>query len=175
MKTIPALLLVLLTVTPLLAKEHAATMMPPVSGKDLNGKPWTAPGGLPGDRTIVLLGFDEPQQAPIDEWIHQLGLDAPDNTVPWIEMPLIDNPGMFMRWFIDTEMRGGIPNKETRSHVWTAYTDRKAFMKSCGIASDKKICILVIDHTGRILAMETGNWSRSGSLRVRNAANTPKS
>lgn len=37
-----------------------------MNGKDLNGKPWHAPAGFPADRTLVILGFEEEQQAAID-------------------------------------------------------------------------------------------------------------
>jgi hypothetical protein len=137
--------------------------MPSTSGKDLNGTPWSVPNGLPGKRTLVLIGFDEPQQAAIDTWTEGLGLDQPSNTIPWVEMPLIDNPGMFMRWFIDTGMRGGIRDRLQRSHVWTAYTDRKAFLQSCGITSENKIRVLVVDRTGRILQSESGVYTKKGA------------
>lgn len=166
MKTTTTLLLALLSIIPLLAKEQPVAIMPSVSGKDLNGRPWTAPGGLPGGRTLILIGFDEPQQVAIDTWTQGLGLDQPTNKIPWIEMPLINNPGMFMRWFIDTGMRGGIRDRNQRSHVWTAYTNRKAFMESCGIASDQEVCVLVVDRSGRILQKEAGTYSRAGAQRL---------
>lgn len=140
--------------------------MPYTSGKDLNGKPWTFPEGLPGERTLVLIGFDELQQQTIDSWSQGLGLDRATNGIDWVEMPLIDNPGMFMRWFIDTGMRGGIKDKDLRSHVWTAYTDKKAFMTSCGMTSDKEIYVLVVDRSGKILATASGEYSKEAAAKL---------
>jgi len=140
--------------------------MPVTSGKDLNGTPWSVPKSLPGNPTLVLLGFDEPQQAAIDTWTQGLGLDEPTNTIPWVEMPLIENPGMFMRWFIDTGMRGGIKGRYQRSHVWTAYTDKKAFLQSCGITSERDIRVLVVDRTGKILQSESGPHTKEGAARL---------
>jgi hypothetical protein len=137
--------------------------MPLTTGKDLNGTAWSVPKGLPAERTLVLIGFDEPQQAAIDTWTQGLGLDQPANTIPWIEMPLIDNPGMFMRWFIDTGMRGGIKGRFQRSHVWTAYTDKKAFLQFCGITSEGEIRVLVVDRTGTILQCESGAYTKKGA------------
>jgi hypothetical protein len=51
----------------LLAKSPDARL-PLVTGKDLNGRPWVVPAGLPGDKTLVLVGFDESQQEAIDTW-----------------------------------------------------------------------------------------------------------
>jgi hypothetical protein len=149
--------------------------MPLTTGKDLNGTPWSVPKGLPAERTLVLIGFDEPQQAAIDTWTQGLGLDQPVNKIPWVEMPLIDNPGMFMRWFIDTGMRGGIKGRFQRSHVWTAYTDKKAFLQSCGITSESEIRVLVVDRTGRILQSESGEYTKEGATRILNALREPKS
>jgi len=144
----------------------AVNRMPAASGKDLNGTPWSVPKGLPAVRTLVLIGFDEPQQEDIDTWTRRLGLDLPTNTIPWVEMPLIDNPGMFMRWFIDTGMRAGIKGQFQRSHVWTAYTDKKAFLQSCGINSENKIQVLVVDRTGRILESESGAYTKEGAAKL---------
>ena len=81
-------------------------------------------------------------------------------------MPLINDPGMFMRWFINTGMRRGIPSKEVRSHVWTVYTDKKAFMQTCGMPSEKVIYAMVVDRHGKILATESGNYSQPAAARL---------
>jgi hypothetical protein len=149
-------------------------MMPYISGKDLNGTPCSVPKGLSAERTLVLLGFDEPQQEAIDTWTQGLGLDQPTNTIPWVEMPLIENPGMFMRWFIDTGMRGGIKGRFQRSHVWTAYTDKKAFLQSCGITSENEIQVLVVDRTGTILHSESGAYTKECAAKLLTALREPK-
>ena len=154
----------------LLASEAADVKsiprLPTVSGKDLNGKPWKAPADFPADRTLVILGFEQEQQAAIDTWTAGLGLTQPGNTLPWIEMPVIDEPGMVMRWIIDTGMQRGIPGKDARGHVWTAYTDRKAFLNSCGIGSANDIHVLVVSRDGAILALESGRHSEDAAERI---------
>jgi hypothetical protein len=148
--------------------------MPLTTGKDLNGTPWSVPKGLPAERSLVLIGFDEPQQEAIDTWTQGLGLDLPTNAIPWVEMPLIDNPGMFMRWFIDTGMRGGIKGRYLRSHVWTAYTDKKAFLQSCGITSESDIQVMVVDRSGKILNSESGEYTKEGAAKLLKALREPK-
>jgi len=148
---------------------------PKVSGKDLNYKSWTAPADFPGDRTIVVVAFAREQQADVDTWTAGLGLNTPSNTLPWIEMPLINNPGWFMRWFINTGMRGGIPSKEVRAQVWTAYTNKKAFMQTCGMPSEKVIYALVVDRDGKILAIEPGDYSKAAAERLASAVQSGKS
>ncbi len=153
----------------------AVNRMPITSGKDLNGKPWSVPKGLPAERTLILIGFDEPQQVAIDTWTQGLGLDLPSNTIPWVEMPLIDNPGMIMRWFIDTGMRGGIKGCALRSHIWTAYTGKKEFLQSCGINSESEIKVLVVDRAGKVLRSESGEYTKEGAARILNALRESRS
>jgi hypothetical protein len=151
-----------------LAKSPDARL-PVVTGKDLNGRPWVVPAGLPGDKTLVLVGFEESQQEAIDKWTQGLGLNASSNAIPWIEMPLIEKPSMFMRWVINTGMRSGIKNLRMRSCVWTAYTDKKAFMSSCGMVSDDAVFAMVVDRSGQILAIERGAYCKDGEARLRGA------
>lgn len=89
--------------------------------------------------------------------------------MPWIEMPVIDEPGMAMRWIIDTGVQRGIPDKEVRSHVWTVDTDRKAFLKSCGIDSASTIHVPVVDRDGAILSVESGRYTVEAADRIRAA------
>ena len=149
------------------ADAMPAPRLPAVTGKDLNGKPWKAPADFPGDRTLVILGYEQEQQEAIDTWTAGMGLTKPENPLPWVEMPVIDEPGMVMRWIIDTGMQRGIPDREIRSHVWTAYTDRTRFLASCGVDSMADIHVLVVARDGTILAMETGRHTDAAAARLR--------
>lgn len=160
------LLAVLATISMALSSHGSAATFPSLSGKDLNGSAWSAPAGFPGERTLVLIGFDEPQQILIDSWIQGMKLESSKSSIAWVEMPLIENPGMFMRWFIDTGMRGGIRDKRIRARVWTAYTERKAFLESCGITTTDTITVLVVKRDGSILASETGPFTEIAAKRL---------
>ena len=162
---IPLITLLQMTGAMALTSGH----FPSVSGKDLNEKPWDAPSGFPGEHTLVVIGFEEEQQGGIDSWFNGMNVHDPASRISWIEMPLINNPGLVMRWIINTGMRGGIPSKEIRAHVWTAYTKKKAFMEACGMTSTKDIYALVVDRSGKIIAMESGNYSKKGAEVLRKA------
>ena len=167
------ILLAVVTMVGSVMADSFEPVMPSVSGRDLNGKPWSVPDGLPGERTIVLVGFDEPQQAAIDTWARGLGLSAANNRTPWIEMPVIDDPGALMRWFINTGMRGGIQDRLMRARVWTAYTDKAAFLKACHITSDKEACAFVVDRQGRILAAAAGSYTEAAAAKLMEAIGIP--
>jgi hypothetical protein len=140
--------------------------LPGVTGKDLNGKAWKAPADFPGSRTLLILGYEEAQQKDIDTWTAGLGLTQRENKLPWVEMPVIDEPGVIMRWIIDTGMQRGIPDKEVRSHVWTVYTNRSEFLKSCGIESVNVIHVLVVTREGEVLALESGGYAEQAGRRL---------
>jgi len=148
--------------------------LPVVTGKDLNGKAWQAPADFPAGRTLVILGYEEEQQKEIDTWTAGLGLTRRENTLPWVEMPVIDEPGVIMRWIIDTGMQRGIPDKEVRSHVWTVYTNRREFLKACGIESMNAIHVLVVTREGDVLAMESGGYTEEAGNRILAAVDLEK-
>lgn len=148
------------------AEMKPGPRIPAVTGKDLNGRPWKAPADFPAERTLVILGYEQEQQAAIDTWTAGMRLAEPESRLPWIEMPVIDEPGFVMRWIIDTGMQRGIPGKDARSHVWTVYTDRQAFLKSCGIDSVREIHLLVVKRNGEILAMESGAYDEAAAARL---------
>ncbi|MEI8294278.1 MAG: hypothetical protein WCG66_09865 [bacterium] len=168
------LLTLLATMSITLSSHSFSATFPSLCGKDLNGSPWKAPVGFPGEKTLLLIGFDEPQQVFIDSWIKGMKLESIGSALPWVEMPLIENPGVFMRWFIDTGMRGGIRDKATRARVWTAYTDKKAFLESCGITTTGTISVLVVERDGTILASETGSFTEAGAKRILKALQMEK-
>jgi hypothetical protein len=65
---------------------------------------------------------------------------------------------------LGTEER--ILSKEVRSHVWTAYTDKKGFMQACGLPSTNDVYALDLDRVGKIVAMESGGYSQAGAKRL---------
>jgi len=155
---------------------HAATSinhLPIMSGKDLNEKPWTAPSGLPSTRTLVFVAFEKKQQAGVNSWVEGLELRTANQELPWIELSHINDPGELIRWFINAGMKHRIQDPSFRAHVWMAYTDKKAFMRSCGMTSSKTIYALVVDRNGQIMAMESGHYKMAVVDRLFRALQSP--
>ena len=140
-----------------------------VVSKDLAGNVIELPGGMSAERFVVLVAFEREQQHDIDGWVKGLQLDG--GSTPWIELPVIDNPGVVGRWFIDNGMRRGIANHETWKHVVTLYTRKRDFLKQVGIASESSVYALVVDRDGRILKSVQGPVTDKGAEEI-NAALT---
>lgn len=147
---------------------------PRVSAYDLNGTPVELPTGLPGERTIILIAFHRWQQECIDTWTRGLCLDKESTAVPWIELPVIQDPGPIGRCFIDNGMRSGIRSRTSRRHVVTLYLDKDRFLESVNIDSDDAVHALVVDRTGLIHAHIAGNFSPTGGRTIMAAVGEPE-
>ena len=149
--------------------QHTAHM-PVVTSKDLDGRVLTLPADLPGERTLVLIAFQREQQANIDSWTKGLGLEG--STLPWLELPVINDPGAFARWFIAGGMRRGIKDHGLWKHVVTLYTNKAAFKQALKLQSESEVYALVLDRQGQVLEQIAGDYSPAGAARLRTALQT---
>jgi hypothetical protein len=74
-----------------------------------------------------------------------------DNGFRYYEIPTIEKMNPLMRWFINTGMRHGIPDKKTRERTITLYIDKEPFKKSLQIPDEKKIYAMVVGPFGKCL------------------------
>jgi hypothetical protein len=147
------------------AGPASAQTLPPIKAADLNKKPVSWPAGLPAARTILLIAFDRKQQAQIDGWVAGMRLKAP-GAPAWFEVPMIKDPGRFIRGFIDGGMRRGIPSTADRAHVVTVYGDKKALLRSMMITNETVVHALVVERSGRIVDRIDGPYSAAGAARI---------
>jgi hypothetical protein len=72
----------------------------------------------------------------------------------------------FMRWFINTGMRHGIPDKKARERTITLYIDEEPFKKSLQITDEKKVYAVVVDRSGTVLWRATGPYDEANGKRL---------
>lgn len=137
------LALTVILTTPCFAAQG---LFPAVQADNLNGEPVSIPGN---HRQLILLAFEREQQAAIDSWVD--GLHLGESRMDWLEIPLIDDPGMILRWVISNGMRGGIPSPSRRARVVTFFTDKEKFLQDLGIEDQSSCYLFVIDAKGAIL------------------------
>lgn len=123
---------------------------------DLNGKVWSLPADLPAERTLVIVSYFRSHAPQSRSWID--GLDLASSALPWLQLPVIDDPGAFGRERIDNGMRAGVLDAAKRARIVTIYTDKAAFRRSLGVESDELITVAVIDRRGNVLARAAGSY-----------------
>ena len=138
--------------------------LPQIESKDLDGRILHLPAELPGERTIVLVAFERKQQSNVDTWTK--GLRLAGNSLPWLELPVIDDPGALARWFIVIGMRRGIKEHALWHHVVTLYTDKEALKAALGIVSEKEVYAMVLDREGLVLSQVAGDCTEAGAAQI---------
>jgi hypothetical protein len=147
------------------ASTRAANVMPSITTENLNQRAMTLPKDLPGERTLVLMAFEQKQQANINTWVS--GMKLKENPIEWVETPIIDPRNGFVRFFIDNGMRGGIPDPAIRERVITLYTPRDAFIKAMGITTGTtSIYAAVVDRQGQVLEIVEGDFTPDKAAKI---------
>ncbi|MBM4193759.1 MAG: hypothetical protein FJ202_05185 [Gemmatimonadetes bacterium] len=129
----------------------AGGRFPAVSGSNLNGRKFELPGDFGGQWNIVVVAFRREQQADVDAWMPQLKrLAERDERVRVYELPTLGRNYRLMRRFIDGGMAGGIPDTAVRAITITLYTDKGAFKRSLGIATEDRIQLFLVSRAGDV-------------------------
>lgn len=132
---------------------------PTITASNLSGEKITFPSGLKGETNLVLVAFQRDQQKDVDTWLAELpGIVATHPSLAYYEVPTIDRLNPMVRWFIDSGMRRGIPDKAQRARTVTFYIDKKPFKTALGIDSENTIYAFLVDRQGTV------HWQASGSM-----------
>ncbi len=144
-------------------------LFPAVSGYNLLRQKIQLPGGLVGQYNLVLIPFQQWQQAQVDTWVPALSeLEQAFPGLAFYELPTIYKMNTLSRLFLNEGMRAGIPNHKTRSRTITLYLEKSEFRQRLGIASEDAITLLLLDRTGQIL------WRAAGSFEPEKAHDLAK-
>ena len=126
------------------------------------------PQDFRGERNLLLIAFEREQQKDIDTWLTQIKrYEEIDKEFRYYEIPTIEKMNRFMRWFINTGMRHGIPDKKARERTITLYIDKKPFKKSLQITEEKKIYAVVVDRSGTVLWRATGPYDEANGKNLK--------
>jgi hypothetical protein len=147
------------------AKQDA---FPHIEVKNLADETKAFPEQFPGEKTLLLIAFEREQQDQLEDWSARLSLRAP-GAPEWLELPVIDDPGAFMRWFVDVGMKGGIDDPAVRRRVFTIYAPRQDFIRIIGLPNTTQVHLVVADRSGRILCKVSGEWSEEKEKSLKSA------
>jgi hypothetical protein len=133
---------------------------PRVSGSNLDRKRLDLPGDFAGEINIVLVAFQQWQQAEVDTWIPAAReLEARHGGVRYYELPVIQRYNRLARVFINEGMRAGIPDPVSRARTVTLYLDKPAFRQALEMPDEEHIYVLVVDRLGKVLWRERAEYS----------------
>lgn len=143
--------------------KHAGEQarFPRLEAESLERVRYTLPGGLTGERNLVLIAFQQWQQRECDSWLGWLedGPLARLEGFAWWELPTIAPMGeAFQRW-VDDGMRRGIADAAARGRTITLWTDKAAFKRALRIESERAITVALLDRDGNVLWRTTGRFT----------------
>ena len=143
---------------------------PSVKASNLEKRAFNLPADFEGDRNLLLVAFEREQQKDVDTWLREMKrFEELDPGFHYYELPTIQRPNAFTRWFIDTGMRRGIPDRKARERTITLYLDRKPFCDALLITDQKKIYAFLVNREGRVLWRSEGVFDEIKGASLRSA------
>lgn len=140
-----------------LAYKAGVRAFPKIKAVDLEGVKLNLPEDFKAKLNILVIAFEREQQADVDTWITATKpLLKVHSNVNLYEIPTIEPLNMFMRFFVNNGMRGGIPSKDQRKSTITLYLDKPSFKKAVGITREDEIFVALVKPDGSILWTATG-------------------
>lgn len=103
---------------------------PEVNADSLAKTPESIPGSAKGKVALIAVAFLQQSQPQLDSWLGPFTERfGSKEGFTFYEVPMISSGYKFMRFIIDSGMRGGIP-KEKHKNVVTMYGDVEKYMKA---------------------------------------------
>lgn len=127
-------------------------VFPFVRGENLEGRAFTLPADLKGAYNVLFIAFQRDQQIDINSWLpfaKQLVNEYP--ALAYYELPTIYRGHPLFRWWLNTGMRMGIPDKKAREVTITLYLDKRAFRKALDMPDEERIYVLLVNRKGEVL------------------------
>jgi len=134
---------------------------PKLTASNLENQTFLLPEDFAGDRNLLLIAFQREQQQTVDTWLHQMKRFESSPGFHYYELPTIDRLNPFFRWFINSGMRRGIPERNARARTITLYLDKPSFRKALNIPDEKRIYAILVDRSGRFLWRAEGDFDEA--------------
>jgi|SRR5690349_5082126 hypothetical protein len=140
-----------------LPENSPASHFPSVKASNLEKRKFNLPADFEGERNLVLVAFEREQQKDVDTWLREMKrFEELDPGFQYYELPTIQRPNALTRWFIDSGMRHGIPDRKARERTITLYLEKEPFLDALLITDQKKIYALLVDREGNVLWRSEG-------------------
>ena len=135
---------------------------PKLTATNLENREFHLPEEFAGERNLVLIAFQREQQKLLDTWLLEMPrFQQADPGFQYYELPTIERLNALARWFIDSGMRRGIPDKNARARTITLYIDKKPFEESLQLPTEETVYALLVDRSGKVLWRAEGPFDES--------------
>ena len=133
---------------------------PQLTAKTLAGSKINLPNDIKGKLTLLVLAFDDHGEykevsSQADTWTKFWEENLKQKGIGFYEIPMMSRKYIWVSWFINGGMRGGIP-KEKHGNVACFYGDKEKYLKLFGITELRKAHVFLIDKNGKILMYQKG-------------------
>ena len=133
-----------------------SSVFPALKGRSLSGAEIRVPTDLEGELNLLFVAFRRHQQQTINRWFQAIQRIVHSGFATY-EIPLMRRfPGLY-REAIDSGMRSGISDADTRRRTITVYTDRARFLDDVGLPGVSRVWVALVDRLGTI------HWSHVGA------------
>lgn len=141
----------------LLAGAAQAAPAAGLHAANLNGVDIAIPAGLPGQKTLLLLGFRHEDQDALDAWRAGLGLTEEATGAAWLEIPVIPVKSSLIQPMIQGGMRKRFATPALRAHVAPMFADPGPVAAGFGVDPAQPAAV-VVDRSGQVLARAAGPY-----------------
>jgi len=143
---------------------------PKVTASNLESQEFSLPSQFEGERNLVLIAFEREQQKDVDSWLPAAKrIEEHDPRFRYYELPTIERVNALARWFINSGMRRGIPDRKSRERTITLYLDKQAFCRALHIENPKAIHAFLVDRSGTVLWQAEGDFDGDKGETLRRA------
>ena len=140
--------------------RESQPLFPAVTGSNLQREKRNLPEDLEGELNLVLIAFQQWQQAQVNTWIPFVRqLEETHSGVRYYELPTIQRRNVLARTFINEGMRAGIPDPVARERTITLYLDKDAFREALQLPNEDDIYVLLLDRQGRVVWRAEGDFT----------------
>ncbi len=130
---------------------------PTIQATSLDSARLNLPQGFSGKLNLVVISFAREQQREVDTWVQVAQqIQQTHRQVVYYELPTMSRENILTRWWFNSALRSDTTDKNLRGHILTAYVNKRKFLQSLHIASQKQAVAILVDQTGRVF------WQASG-------------
>ena len=143
---------------------------PIVSGRNLSGELFYLPDDFAGKINLVFVAFLQWQQQQVNTWMPLAAqLTAMHPALRDYELPVVRKMSLIRRRMLESGMRGGILDIQTRKKTITVHTDVPAFVNALGLPGTDTIYTLLLDEEGRVFFCIDGAYIPEKGLALQSA------